>query len=160
MGICVTNDDKRQLTIKSVHTTVGVEDWKGWPTITVVDHLGHSQFYAPSLNLQEAAEMDRKYKERGECIERMRGLIACSNRVSYDLREQLKEAENKAAKTEEQSVFYQKLREGMSSEISGLEAKCAELEEKCFDLMTTVNKLKRRCDKKDKLKNTKKKKTS
>ena len=44
--------------------------------------------------------------------------------------------------------------------ISGLEAKCAELEEKCFDLMTTVNKLKRRCDKKDKLKNTKKKKTS
>ena len=157
MGIDVTNEDKLHLTIKSVHTTVGIEDWQGWPTITVVDGLGGTQFYAPSLNLQESAEMDRRYRVRGERIEMMIRQMAESSRLVYSLREQLKEsgkqveqAKSEAKEANERSLFDQKLSEGMSIEL-GLSAA------RITDLTKRLEELKRRCAKKGKRKTAKKK---
>lgn len=157
MGIDVTNEDKLHLTIKSVHTTVGIEDWQGWPTITVADGLGGTQFYAPSLNLQEAAEMDRRYMVRGERIEMMIRQMEESSRWVYSLQEKLKEsgkqlaqAKSDAKEANERSLFDKKLCEGMSIELGLSEARITELTNR-------LDKLKRRCAKKTERKNTKKK---
>lgn len=158
MGLDVTNEDRRHLTIKSVHITAGIEDWQGWPTITVADGLGGTQFYAPSLNLQEAAEMDRRYRVRGERIEMMISQMAESSRLVYSLREQLKEsgkqlaqAKSDAKEANERSLSDQKLCEGMSIELGLSEARITDLTER-------LEELKRRCEKKSERKTNKKKK--
>jgi len=157
MTIDVINEDKRNLTIKSVHITSGCEDWQGWPTITVADGLGGTQFYAPSLNLQESAEMERRYRVRGERIEMMISQMAESSRLVYSLREQLKEsgrqivqAKNEAKEANERSLSDQKLCEGMAIELGLSEARITELTKR-------LEELKRRCAKKAERKTNKKK---
>ncbi len=56
-----TSAEMLKLVVKDVHFSVGKSDYMGWPTITIQNADGRSQWYVPSGDLRYMEEIEEGY---------------------------------------------------------------------------------------------------
>ena len=67
-----TSAEMLKLVVKDVHFSVGKSDYMGWPTITINNADGRSQWYVPSGDLRYMEEIEEGYLRRMREIDELK----------------------------------------------------------------------------------------